>query len=72
VTRAFPISSRTTKDARPSSYREWREQNPEPDLQALAAKHGGLGNVPPEAWVEFDRAREEWLAEYRERWSGKW
>ena len=49
------------------AYSEWRRQNPEPDLQALAEQYGGLGNVPPEAWADFDRAREEWSIKYHER-----
>ena len=59
-------------DARPPLYREWREQNPEPDLGALAPQYGGLGLVPPDAWGEFDRARKDWLVRYHERWSGRW
>jgi len=50
-----------------NEYAEWRKANPEPDLQALAAKYGGLGKVPREAWAEFDREREDWLSRYRAR-----
>ena len=49
------------------SFDEWLKQNPPPDLQALAAEYGGLGNVPPKAWAEFDREREAWLIKYRDR-----
>jgi hypothetical protein len=27
-----------------------------PDLQDLVAKYGGYGNIPAEAWAEWDRA----------------
>jgi hypothetical protein len=34
------------------SFGEWLKENPPPDLQALADRYGGIGNVPDEAWAE--------------------
>lgn len=53
------------------SFDDWLKHNPPPDLEALAAKYGGLGNVPPEAWAEFQRQREEWQIRYRDRPGGQ-
>jgi hypothetical protein len=36
----------------------WIERNPAPSLQSLAAKYGGYGNIPPEAWRDYDAAME--------------
>jgi hypothetical protein len=41
-------------------FSTWIERNPAPSLQALAVKHGGCGNIPTEAWRDFDAAMERW------------
>jgi hypothetical protein len=44
----------------PQSFSEWRKNNPEPDLLALAKHYGGLGNVPEAVMQTYEAARAEW------------
>jgi hypothetical protein len=37
-----------------------RDGNPQPDLQALAQRYGGLGNVPDAVLDAFQAEREQW------------
>ncbi len=54
---------------RPDDFAQWLKANPAPDLQALVERFGGYARVPPEAWAEFDRAKERWEAERKARLS---
>jgi hypothetical protein len=44
----------------------WRTAgSPMPDLQKLIAAHGTYSQIPPEAWVRWDREQALWQAAMR-------
>ena len=49
------------------SFEDWLKDNPAPDLQALAAEFGGLGNVPDERMEQFVQASKQWRDKVRWR-----
>jgi hypothetical protein len=49
------------------TFTDWLRRNPPPDLQALAAAHGGLGLVPAADCQAYARDYEIWLSRYRAR-----
>lgn len=51
-------------------FHVWLEDNPPPDLQALAAQHGGYGNITPKAWEYYDAAMANWQARRKDRLLG--
>ena len=48
-------------------FSEWLKDNPAPDLQALAAAYGGLGNVPDDVMRAFQHKRDAWQLKLRYR-----
>lgn len=54
----------------PADWHEWLKLNPPPNLQALAEKYGGCGNVPPWAWDEWDAQYAAWEEARRSRLLG--
>jgi hypothetical protein len=51
----------------PQSFADWRQNNPAPDLLALAKHYGGLGNVPEAVMQTFEAARAEWELKRKNR-----
>jgi hypothetical protein len=43
-----------------ADFATWLERNPPPSRELLAVKHGGYGNIPAEAWRDYDAAMERW------------
>ena len=56
-------------DAEPmiKTFDEWIKDNPPPDVQALAEKYGGLGLVPHEEWVRWDKELRDWQLKCQSR-----
>jgi hypothetical protein len=46
--------------AKPLTFAEWLEANPEPDPHALALRFGGFSKVPVAQWTRLDRAIAVW------------
>jgi hypothetical protein len=49
------------------TFADWLKDNPPPDLQALIAVYGEYDKITTEAWVMFERDREQWQMAYRYR-----
>jgi hypothetical protein len=48
-----------------TTFADWLEANPPPDLQELVAKYGGYHLIPPEAWTRHDQEMADWNSRYR-------
>jgi hypothetical protein len=53
--------------AKPQTFAEWLEANPEPSLDELVERHGGYSRIPTSAWIDFDRRMERWREAYKQR-----
>jgi len=50
-----------------TSFAEWCNANPPPDLAELIRKYGGYWDIPEEAWREYLTAIDRWQLERRDR-----
>lgn len=48
-----------------TDFHDWIKDHPPPNLQELVARFGTYSAITPDAWAEFDAAREDW--EYRRK-----
>ena len=49
------------------TFTAWLCENPAPRLEDLVRQHGSFREIPPAAWIDWERRMADWRARSRNR-----